>query len=144
MADLVMRRVGSRLEPVAEVFEEILRGIPEGRDIMVTTKRPRSLPHHRLFWSLMHKIAQGTEYNTAENLVFALKLAVGFADVVRLPNGKTAPKERSLSFSETDQDTFRAFFDSAMRVVEEYILPGIENDPLVAEIHALLDNRRAA
>lgn len=139
MTEIVMRRVGNTLVPVAEIFEEELQKLPEDIDLLMKASRPRSLPQHRLFFSLLSKVAKATQYETADRLLIVLKLALGYADSIRMPSGKHVPVARSISFASMPQDGFRIFFDDALDMMSREILPEVKDDDLVRQIYSILD-----
>lgn len=136
-----MRRVGSTLIPAGEIFEEDVRKIPEGADLLVKVSRPRSLPQMRLFWTLLSKIAKATQYDSPEKLLLVLKLTLGYADSVQLPSGKFVPVARSIAFHQMSSESFNAFFTDSIDLIATAILPDVRDDVLVDEIYAALGSK---
>jgi hypothetical protein len=102
--------------------------------------RGRSLQQHRLFWKLLQVVAEASQFETAERLLLALKIRMGFYDLCRLPSGKTVPAPRSIAFDALPQDEFRDFFDRAVALVCSEVLPDTNREELVRQVETLLGN----
>lgn len=143
-ANLVMKRTKAGLEPANPDSADMLEKIKVGERVLVKVHRPRSIDQHRLFWSLLTKVAEASEFETPERLLVALKLALGRYDLMKLPSGKVVPAPHSISFGSMPQEQFRRFFDDAVRLICEHILPGSNFEELAADVHAMLDDTRRA
>jgi hypothetical protein len=126
------------LVPQDQAGTELLGKIPLGEDVAVKIMRDRSLPQHRLFWSVLRYVAERSEWETAERLLVALKLRLGRYDLMKLPSGKVVPVPHSTAFSAMPQDDFQSFMDAAMGLICTEVLPGMDSDRLIAEAQAML------
>lgn len=107
-----------------------------GDHVMAKVERPRSLPQLRLYWSILHHVAESTHWESAERLHTALKVRLGLYDLCKLPNGKTVPVVSSASFDAMNQDEFQSFMDKALAVLCEESLGGMAVTDLIAEVCA--------
>ncbi|HEV2674102.1 MAG TPA: DUF1367 family protein [Aliidongia sp.] len=139
---LVMKRTEAGLIPVDGHASDLLAKVKIGDRVLVKLHRPRSVDQHRLFFALLTKVAGATEFETPEKLLVALKIALGFYDIMRMPNGSTVPVPNSISFASMPQDDFRRFFDQAVGLICQHLLSGMTADDLVAEVHQMLDQPR--
>ena len=121
------------LAPADPASAEAFAKVPADEDVPVKLARGRSLPQHRTFWAVLSYVAEASEWETPERLLVAIKIRLGRYDLMRLPNGKTVPVPQSISFSAMPQDEFQRFFDEAMRVICDEVLPGHNPDDLIVE-----------
>jgi hypothetical protein len=73
------------LSPCTPFDQELLAEIGHGREVEITIHQDRSLPHHRLYWSLLHTIVQNSDhYRSATDLHESLKIALGVTRRIKL------------------------------------------------------------
>lgn len=126
--------------------DELLSGIPEGREVLVSIRRPRNPKHHRLLFALLRKVRDNSEqWDSDQALLDDLKLATGlFETRVNLVTKKAYAVPGSISFASMSQDAFRVWFDQVLVVLATNVL-GCTTDELRAEIEAIVEpGRRAA
>lgn len=111
-----------------------LAKIAFGDKVRIKILRNRSLPHHRLFWAILQHVAESSRWETADRLLIAVKIRLGFYDLCALPSGKAVPVPKSISFAELDQDGFTDFFRRAIDVICAEVLNGHNPDDLIAEV----------
>jgi LPS O-antigen subunit length determinant protein (WzzB/FepE family) len=121
------------LIPQDQSGTDLLAKIPLGEDVVVKVMRDRSLPQHRLFWSVLRYVAEASEWETAEKLLVALKLRLGRYDLMKLPSGKVVPVPDSIAFSAMTQDDFQQFMDKSIALICSDVLPGVDSERLIAE-----------
>lgn len=126
------------LYPADAAARSALAKMKFGEVVEVTVKRGRSLSQHRLFWAVLKRVAEATEWGYPERLLVALKVRLGRYDLLQLPNGKLAPVPHSISFGEMPQDDFQQFMDQCIDLICTEVLPGFEPADL------LNDGERAA
>lgn len=142
---VMMRRTETGLVPASRDAREALAKIAPGKQVLVKVHSARNPAHHRLLWALLTKTVEaGAPFPTPDALLVALKLALGYADVVRLPTGATVPVPRSISFVSMSQEDFRGFFDAAVDLICQRVLPGCDRAALVTEVQAMIQPRSAA
>jgi len=110
-----MQRVGETLVPdSAESAAEFAR-LPAGKPLHVEVKQPRSGAHHRLYWSLCHRIAQAKGLN-AENVSDLFKISSGHCTIIRSRKYGEIRLPKSISFASMEQTEFSAFFERCVQV----------------------------
>jgi hypothetical protein len=128
------------LLPADPEAEAVLSKIPMGETLAVKLDRSRSNPQNRLYWAIIDHVAPAVGYETPKALHKALKVALGYYDVVRLPSGKALVDTQSTAFDGMSQDEFQAYMDGAIRLIcsDPNLLPGTNRDGLVDEVLAML------
>jgi hypothetical protein len=121
------------MAPVDAAGTELIAKIPLGEDVAVKIMRDRSLPQHRLFWTVLRYVAEASEWETAEHLLVALKLKLGRYDLMKLPSGKVVPVPSSISFAAMTQDDFQDFMHKSIAIICSDVLQGMDSDRLIAE-----------
>lgn len=144
--DVLVRRVpappdsGRRAGLVAanEADDEALTKIPLAETVSIRVTRGRSLQQWRLYWAILKYVAEASKFETPERLYVALKIRLGYYDLLKMPNGKVVPVPQSFNFATKDQDEAQKLFDDSMRVICEDVLPGQNSDDLIAEVQLML------
>lgn len=121
---VLMKREGNTLVPADADASAALSRVKDGEPVAVKLCRGRSLRQHCMFWAHLTAVAEATEWETPERLLVALKVALGYYDVVKLPNGRAVPAPHSISFAEMTQDEFQRFMDQSMDLIDRDILGG--------------------
>lgn len=126
---------GHALWPADAAADEFLAGIPEGREVMVVIRRPRSPSHHRLFFGLLRKVVENSDlWQDEDELLDAVKIAVGHTKPVQLLDGTIERRPRSISFASMGQDAFSRFFNRAAFILGQFL--GVSPETLIAETMA--------
>ena len=128
-------RRGNALYPVDVHADEFLASLPEGKEMLVTIRRPRSPHHHRWWFALLHKVVSNSErWNDEEELLDVLKIAVGHTKPVELLDGTIYRLPKSISFSSMGEDVFQRFTKRALYVLGK--MTGIDPETLMEETRA--------
>jgi hypothetical protein len=137
---IYMKREGMTLVPADAKSEDMLRKVPEGRELMVRTVTARNVKQHRLFWTVAGMVADNSlDFEDAEHVVEQIKYHTGH--VIRrafyLPDAeqwvyKVSPK--SIAFQSMPQEEFGEFFRQAVDVITVEYMPGIQPEQIRAEI----------
>ena len=115
---LVLRRTERGLEPRSRLAADALAQYAFGSDVEVTVKKRRSLPQLRLFWAMLQNVVEATgAYPTAEHLLDAIKVDLGYTAPMRLLSGDVVFVPDSIALSRMDSAQFRAFFDRAVELL---------------------------
>jgi len=140
MAETIyVRRRGNKLEPCSLVDEEALNELPEGKDLSATIARTRSTKQHRFFWALLQKICENHEtYRRPEQLLLWLKVKLGYVEQVRFHDDQVWWVPQSISFNAMGQDEFKKFFDAALDVIVEEVIPDINQYELLHEVEKMI------
>lgn len=145
MTDLEGRaffRRGNTLVPSDFAAEEILSGIPEGKEILVTIRRPRHVEHHRWFFACLRRVVENSEvWKDEEELLDVLKIATGHTKPVQLWDGTIYRRPKSINFASQGQDAFQRFVNRALYVLAQ--MTGIDPTVLKAETQATQPPSRA-
>lgn len=137
--ELFMRRQLSALRPIDAAGEQALGEIASGEVLRVTVRRPRNVLHHRKFFALIKTIfPHQSLYPTEETLLAAMKVALGYGETVKLPDGRAIIIPKSISFSNMDQTAFDQFYARAVHLILSRILPGVSRAELAREVHEIL------
>jgi len=134
-----MRRAGNKLVPCANVDEEALLVLPEGKDLTVSITRTRSSKQHRFFWALLQKICQNhDDYQKPEQLLLWIKVRIGYVEEVQFHNKEIWWVAKSTSFNAMGQDEFKLFFSAALDVIVSEVIPKLDKDELIKEVEDMV------
>lgn len=137
---IAIKQLGS-LRPCDEAGQSALSKIAEGDTVMIETKRPRNLQHHRMFWALMtivHDNMDHERYPTVEDLVAAIKIAAGLRTRIDLPTGESGYIPGSIAFHKMNQDEFSSFYDRVCDLISKHFLPGVDTEDLRREVSIMI------
>lgn len=110
------------LHPVGEDATRVMKSIKPDEKVLVTVHRARYPEHHRLVMAVVSKIAEAM--GVAHNVILLwLKWETGLIDIVELPNGMRCHDPRSISFESMGQDEFQEWWNDALIVIKEKMLP---------------------
>jgi hypothetical protein len=85
-------------------------------------KRDRHLTHHRKFWAILSCVCANSEkWQIPEQLLVALKIKLGYFNIVPGFDGTEITHAGSIAFEKMDQDSFGRFYDTALPVLAEEI-----------------------
>lgn len=141
---IACERRGSFLVPCAPMDSDQLMRFPTAKRLSVRVTQPRSVPQHRLYWSMLTLVADNLDQPiTADDLHEWLKLKLGYARPVRQRNGEIVYVARSIAFDKMEQAEFREFFDKAVSMLIEHIIPGLKVADLEREARAMLGEQAA-
>lgn len=123
---LLMVRSGQLLRPADDLAAEDMLSLKEGKFVLVTATHPRSLPHHRLFFAMIRKIARATPTPLDEDaLRDYITVKAGHVKTIPLAFGKTYQAPASIAWDKMDQADFRKFFDRAVEIILTDICPSL-------------------
>ena len=134
------------LVPVDEPADELLASIPDGREVLVTVRKPRSIRQHRLLFGLIKKTMENTDrWATKDVLMDDLKLVTGlFTTQISAFTGMPYPVPASISFASMRQEDFQLWFQKAAAALAGVL--GCTAEELIREVMELVEprERRAA
>lgn len=128
------------LRPYGAESAAVLAKLPLTKMLKVSVVQPRNLRHHRLYFTLCHRIgdALGIE---AEDISDVLKLRTGHVREIKTKHGiERIPK--SISFAAMDQDQFKAFFDKAVTIITAEW--GVAREDILECVKDLLEEKAPA
>jgi hypothetical protein len=77
-------------------------------------------------------------YPKVDNLLDALKLAMGHCEPVTLPDGTTAMKVKSIAFESMDQAAFEEFYNQAVEIIATRLVPHLDREELKREVERMI------
>lgn len=122
------------LAPVSAWDAEVIGRYAVGSDVECSFHQTRSDRQSRLFWSILGKVVDSTDYPTAEALATALKIRLKHVDTVTLIGGGLHVEPKSMR--DMGREEFTNFFDAAMDVIGNEVIPGFDVWALVEELKA--------
>jgi hypothetical protein len=138
MARFLMRKALGCLRPEDAAGEEAMRAYAIDDVMMVEIRKPRNLAHHRLYWGLMAKVWENTDYPSVEALSGAIKVAAGIRTEFTLPNGTVGWIPGSISFAKMDQTEFSEFYNKVCDLIAAHFLPGVTSEELKHEVELMI------
>jgi hypothetical protein len=137
-------RKGNALYPADFAADELLASIPEGKEVIITTRRPRNPAFHRWFFAKLRKVVENTErWVDEEDLLWDLKVRVGH--VRRRIDGLTGREiiePKSINFAAMGEDQFRRFSNRCDDVLAPVL--GVDPNVLMDEVKHTQSHRRVA
>ena len=124
------------LLPLDDLARTLVGKLKVGDRVLVKVHRPRNPDHHRLAFAVLQRIA-AAKGESVETVLTWLKVALGRVDFVLMPSGKSVACPRSISFSSMSQDEFQRFWNEALRLIFEHIMPGLP-EPEYEELRAMI------
>jgi hypothetical protein len=122
------------LAPVDDATHESLAAYGNGEIIRAKLYKDRNPRHHRLFFGLLGLVFRNQDvYLSQEALRFAIMVAAGYVDEVRIGKEKVAMKPKSLSFGSMGQREFEDFYQAALLAIPR-LLPQFEGVDLEREL----------
>lgn len=127
---------GNTLVAADFAADEFMAGIPNGREVIVSVRRPRSPQHHRWFFALLRKVVDNSEqWQSEEDLLDDLKIATGHAERrVNILTGEVQLCAKSINFASMPEDPFARFKSRCLYVLGRVL--GIDPVTLMEETDA--------
>lgn len=137
--DIFCRKTLGALRPLDEMAQEALAAIPDGDVVKVKVSRPRNSKHHRWFFLLLSTVQHNQDhYQTVEQLLFAMKIRLGYVDSIVMKGGEVHLMPKSISFAKMDEAAFSKFAEAAVKFIVTEVIPGMNSADLEREIQELL------
>ncbi len=123
-----------RLVPYANYDRERFELLPVGKVLRCNIAQQRSQPRHRLYRVVLRQVIKNTDlFVDEDHLHESLLIGCGVVKPVMAPNGEIWMVPSSTAFNAMKEETFKAYFDQAMLVIQASIIPGIDLQELLAE-----------
>lgn len=144
MATILLRKHMGALRPIDGQGEEYLKNLKDGEIVRAEPKRARNPKQHALYWAAINLCFDHQDtYATPDQLHNAIKVALGYCDMLETKTGKIAiPK--SIAFGNMPQDEFAAFFDRFVALICTRIMPNTDDAEFRHELEAMIGTRTAA
>lgn len=143
--NLVLTKRGHALVADETHSMELMQRIKEGQQVRAVVTVPRNLKHHRLLFALLNTVIKAQNepvlYPTTEALLDAIKIGTGHVREVRDFNGSTHFVPASIDFGSLGQVQFSEWFDHAVNLILQRVLPHIPKKSLEQEIYNMLGER---
>jgi hypothetical protein len=138
--EVLLVREGPKLAAADPLSAEIIAELAHRETYTATIKRPRNPKHHKKLFALLKVVfeAQST-FATLEQLLGALKLAIGLFDTGMTIDRVPYVVPRSISFASMSQDEFAVVYDKMIEVILTRILPASSKVDLERQVHEILD-----
>jgi hypothetical protein len=136
----VFRRSRAMLVPVDDEGIALLERLRRGQDVMVDVRTARNILHHRLFFAILNKLVENTDFFVGiEDALRAVKIGCQLVDTVIDDTGKVYYILRSIAFESMDQTEFSTLFDAAIKLVCNRWLVGTKEEDLRDEVFKMCD-----
>jgi len=85
-------------------------------------RRNRNILHHRKFWAILSLVcANSSKWNNPEQLLIALKIKLGYVNIVPGFDGTEIIQAGSIRFEVMDQDKFDKFYNTSLSILANEI-----------------------
>ncbi len=140
MTKAAFAKINGALVPMDADGREFMAALIEGKRVMVSVHVARNVRHHRLLFGLMKMLTDGGAWQgNAEDLLDYLKIAARLVKTVVGADGQVYHVPQSIAFESMDQVAFNRFFERAVYVVCERLLPAQNWEALRDEIIEAVD-----
>jgi Protein of unknown function (DUF1367) len=143
MLEIMMTKHGNVLMPYSAVGVDEFDALPSGSTVKVQITQPRNIRHHNMWFALLQATFDAQDYfKTLDELHDEIKIAMGYFVTYRRLDGSIYPHPKSIAFSKMDNLAFRIFFDRAVELIINRILPLCSQDDLEERIYTILGEPR--
>lgn len=112
-------------------LEHISTRYAVGTQLRAKLTQPRSVPRHRLYWSVLAEVvdATGDRWCSVEDLHESIKLHLRMVRGISMLGGGVRYVTASIAFEKMDEGQFKNFFEKAMLAICEET--GIDTQALI-------------
>jgi hypothetical protein len=141
--ELLLVKEGSKLGAADSLSAEALDSIKKGEFVTTSIRRPRNLRHHKKLFALLNAVfPHQNQYATTQDLLSALKIAIGYFEQGKTVDGLPFVIPKSISFASLDQNGFEAVYERTVDVILTRILPNVNRDELTDQVNEILEGNR--
>lgn len=137
---------GVPLWPSDDACKAAMHKYSYGDIVTATVRRPRNPKHHRKMFALLNLVWEGTalqgRFPKMENLLDALKVALGHVELFEAVDGTKLTKPKSINFESLDQAAFEEFYNGVVEIVVQQLVPHLSRDDLEREVEKMIDGKR--
>lgn len=130
------------LVPLDDRSAERIAKVPLGAIAEIRIVRPRSSPQNNLYWAVLHRVVEATEWESAGTLHEVLKVRLGYFTTGKTPMGKLVAIPHSAAFDAMTHEEFCEYMDKALDTICVEILGGYDKDQLIEEVKAMMGQSR--
>ncbi len=135
---LLVRKQFGALRPANSDTEELIRKLKDGTEYSIELKRTRNLQWHRKYWLLCTIISENLPDNVSkEGVSDYIKIESGHVRLEKI-GGEIHKFPKSISFSSMSAEEWESFWQRAVEVCCEKIIPGLVKEEIELEIFELL------
>lgn len=137
----IWRRKGSAIVPANETADAVFSGLKEGVDYVGDIHGARSLDQLRMWWGLMKLLVENSIFPSSVAASDATKIAAGHIDepLIMPDSGQVFLRPASIAFGSLPQNEFNEVINSAIDVIVQRWLPGVEHEVIRDQVFAILD-----
>ncbi|PHR03337.1 MAG: hypothetical protein COB29_13265 [Sulfitobacter sp.] len=126
-------------QPISKFDESLCQDLPEGKSLKAKITLARSVPYNGRYWVMLTKVIKNQNYfPSAEVLHGAIKRKLGYSTTYRFRDGTEYHHEESTAFDSMDQIQFQLFYEQALQLICEEIIPNLDSDVLRKEMEGFL------
>lgn len=120
------------------ISQESIDAIAIGKQVSATLRLARNVKHHRKFFAMLGVIYENqTRYPTSSHLLAVIKILTGHYDVFPV-RGKETFFVKSINFAAMDQIEFESFYNHAVNIILQEIIPGLDKQDLENRVLEIL------
>lgn len=118
---------GDAFQPASEADSDMVTHLKKGARVKLDVTEFRSLPRNAFYWVILRLVVENTEYfATPEALHKTLLVGCGVVEPVITLDGEILMTPASTRFDRMAEGEFKAYFDRAMQIIQERIIPGVD------------------
>lgn len=141
--ELLLLREGTKLGAADAISHDAILGLKHGECVTASIRRPRNPKHHAKLFALLQAVfIHQKTFATVQDLLGALKMAVGLFDTGKTIDGIPYSVPRSISFASMCQTEFEAVYDKMVDVILTRILPGVGKQELTNHVNDILEGTK--
>ena len=131
--------------PANPIAAEDFAKIANGAEGLVSWTQPRNIRQFRLVWALAAKLADNypdcLDRDDAMDLL--KRRAKHIAFYAHPITGEVEFRTKSISWEKLSPENFSRTFKRMVWIITSELIPGMSDEALIAEIHEMLDGKRA-
>lgn len=127
---VLARRTATGMTPADEQASKYFQSWPVGTVAYVEIKAARNPRQHRMLFALLNAMVEHAEFASTEGALFALKMATGHVEELRVKGEEIVFRPKSISYANMPQAAFSEWFDGAINTVCSKWLPGWKSEDL--------------
>ncbi|SHH03445.1 hypothetical protein [Bradyrhizobium erythrophlei] len=133
----VIKNEDGHLVPYANYDRDMFEELPFNKVLRVNLAQQRSAPRHRLYRVVLRLVVKNTDLFVSEDSLHkTLLLGCGVVEPIMTTAGEIIMIPSSTAFDAMNEETFKAYFDKAMEIIETNIIPGVDLSLLLKEARA--------
>jgi len=110
----------NKFTPLHDQDLQNLRKLPDNNIYTCEIKKARNLLHHRKFFAILKVVVENSEkWNNTEALLTALKIHLGYTNIVTMFDGSEVLQAGSIRFEVMDQDQFNKFYEASVKLLAD-------------------------